>query len=184
MNKRWLPGLAALILAGIALVTGYWKFPGIPFSVPVKLSSGETALVSGSVPVTAWQGENTELKMTFQFTSPVPAGKTQLQAKIVMPDVTINPAGQLSLILDPSEAMVLKWTMVPQKTGDLEGTLWVSSAVGGGTLQAVLARRFQIHAVSVLGISATWIRRIGLGFLFLGVFYLSAFANRSKRAKA
>jgi hypothetical protein len=183
MVRRWLPGVVGVLIGAILLAAGYWKFPVTPFSVPVKLISGETAVISGTLPSNAWVGSQADLQVMFQFTSPVKGNKAQIRAEIVMPYVTTVPGGQLTLNTDPAETTRLAWEITPNEKGDLDGTLWINCAVDGGEMQAVLARRFQLHALAFLGISAPWIRRIGLGFLILGTFYLAAFAGRQSRAR-
>lgn len=183
MLKKWLPGLAAILMGAVLLVAGNWKFPSSTFSVPVVLTSGEPALVTGSLPSRGWSGEPADLTMRFQFTSPIQENQAQIRAEVVMPDAAITPQGQTSLLMDPSEPVNLRWQITPNRKGDLEGTLWVNSSTNGVEPQAVLAKRFQIHSMMILGISAAWIRRIGWGLLIIGIFYVIAFSSRRSRSK-
>lgn len=184
MIKKRLPGLAAVLIGAIILAVGSWKFPSAPFSVPVVLTTGEPALVTGYLPSKAWLGDPVNLTMTFQFTSTIAKNKAQVRAEVVMPDTTITPTGQISLLMDPSQPVNIRWQITPERKGDLDGTLWVNSSTSDGEPQAVLAKRFQIQSISILDISAAWIRRIGLGFLTIGVFLMIAFTSRLSKSRA
>lgn len=175
--------MLSILLSVIILVAAKWKFSPQLFSVPVSLNTGETALITGSLPDRAWLGNPVDLTMKFQFTTRIEANQAQIRAEIVIPDVGVSPNGQITLRVDPAQPVSLSWEIKPERVGYIDGTLWVNSSTTGGAPQAVLAKRFQIQAIAILGISAVWMGRIGWGFLVIGVFYLIAFSARQSRSK-
>jgi hypothetical protein len=174
--KKWAWAVFILVALGAAcLVTGFWKFQQYSFVVPVKLSTGEAATIEGKVPSTAWAGENAAVTIRMVFSSPQHAKSGRLNSEIVLPSTEVTPPGQISLAFDPASPVELSWSIKPLSAGKLDGTIWVNASLDGSIPQAVLARSFQIDSRTLLGVSALWIRRIGLGFFLAALFLAAAF---------
>ena len=174
--KKWVWTVVLLVALGAAcLVTGFWKFQQSSFVVPVKLSTGEAATIEGKVPSTAWAGEDAVLTIRLVFNSPPPEKKGRLRAEIVLPSAEVTPPGQVSFAFDSASPVELSWRIKPLSAGKLEGTIWVNASLDGSFPQAVLARSFQLDSRTVMGVSALWIRRIGLGFFLAALFLAAAF---------
>lgn len=166
----------------VCLAIGFWKFASIPFEVPVVLPSGEQATISGDVPSSAWAGDNSALSIKFKFEAPVQSAEAHLSADIEMADAEISPKGVISLTFNPENNLDLTWQIKPLIPRTLKGTLWIYASPDNTPLQAILARSIQIKAVNFLGVTAVWYRRLGLGFLLVGIFMVIAFTKRGSKS--
>ena len=153
------------------------RFKSIPFDVPVTLSSGQSAIVSGQLPAKAWVGVPFTIDLTFKLTSKNEGSGGRLRMAIEIRDVSILPAGEVSLAFDPSNEVDLSWKATPLTVGNRIGTLWVYAGLSPLPENAILARDLKINAVTLLGISAAWYRRIGIGLLAVGAFLILAFSR-------
>ncbi len=182
MNKRVISGMFAGFVGVVCLVIGFWKFARVPFEVPVVLRLGEQATLSGEVPSRAWVGDQSALKIKFKIDSPIQSTEAHLSADIEMADAEISPKGVISFTFNPENNLDLTWQIIPHVPRTLDGTLWIYASPDKAPLQAILARSIQIKAVNLLGVTAVWYRRLGLGFLVLGIFLVIAFTKKGSKS--
>ena len=181
MNKRILSGIILATLGLICLGVGMWPFKLVSFEVPVTLGSGQTAIVSGRLPATAWVEDPFKIDLTFKLTSKVEGTEGHLRTAVEIHNAGVLPSGEVSLAFDPAAEVNLSWKATPLTSGNLKGTLWVYAGLSSQSEQAVLARDLKINSVDFLGVSAAWYRRIGIGFLAGGLFLILAFSTSSRR---
>ncbi len=183
MNKRFITGIVLAGIGAICLVIGFWPFKQVPFSVPVKLSSGQQAVISGSLPARAWVGEEFTLNLSFKLDSPADTSSGHLRAAVDLSHAKLSPQGDVSLTFDPAGPVKLAWKVTPESAGTLRGTLWVYAGVNELPITALLARDFQVSAITFLGVTARWYRWAAIGFIAAGVFFILAFSRLSAGSK-
>lgn len=184
MNRRVITGIILAGIGTVLLAAGFWPFRSVPFEVPVTLSSGEQATISGKLPATAWAGDPFSIAITFKLTSHTDATGGRLRAMVELRDAEVTPAGELTVAFNPANAITLQWRVTPLTKGTLDGTLWVYASLDPLPENALLAREFHVKAVTLLGISAAWYRRVGLGILAAGIFVGLAFSFSGKKRSA
>jgi len=109
--------------------------------------------------------------------SPSVSDNLLIEARLEMPEVSINPPGSISQPLVQGRGLAFNWEVVPTRAGHIAGTLWVSTYYQEkGTDQMertpFLAYPINVTVFSLLGLPALlvqWICGIGLS---AGLVYL------------
>ncbi|MEA3439696.1 MAG: hypothetical protein U9R58_05385 [Chloroflexota bacterium] len=99
-----------------------------------------------------------------------------VQARLDLPGISFTPKGELSQSMRPGTPVVFSWRVLPEKTGNHKGTIWVHlqhEPESGDEIirQPLTAQVLEIEAISLFGLSGSSARVIGSVGVIAGVVF-------------
>lgn len=168
-NKK--TGILLVVLAAVGLVITKWPLSvqtaQIPFSSTDELEG--TISLSYSDHLKIGDKSEVSLNITFDQSKNVKPSII-LYSKLELNNLEVSPFGEGKVTVDPSKPLVLKWDVLPWKSGAYSGTLWLFSESTEGDKQLILARPINLVAKTFIGLSYHSVRISCIFGLIAGLF--------------
>lgn len=99
-----------------------------------------------------------------------------VQARLDLPGISFTPKGELSQSKRPGTPVVFSWRVLPEKTGNHKGTIWVHlqyepESSDEMIRQPLTAQVLEIEAICLFGLSGSSTRVIGFVGVIAGVVF-------------
>jgi hypothetical protein len=109
------------------------------------------------------------------------------ESRLELPGITINPSGVVSQNFVKNKNLYYEWDLYPFNQGVFHGTLWLyvnlipENPADPPIHEILLAKPIQIEVISIFGLSAIWIKILGIVFLLVS--FLLRFRILSSKKK-
>ncbi len=149
---------------------------------PTTIRAGDTDVVyltleldtSGNLTATAQSTGNAASAQTIQIPNVYDTHNILAESRLEMAGVIVRPDATVSEPLLPGQKVIFFWSLQPLDVGTYRGRVWfylrfVPKNGGDDTRVALSAMEIELESRSFFGLSASVVRWLGLGGIFISV---------------
>ena len=149
----------ALALTGAVLLAwGLWPQPARVYAGSPG-SGWESAF---RAPLAIRRGEQAEARLTLKPAAQGAPAPLQLEARLTINGLAMQPQGTLTLSLASSQTATLTWQLLGDSPGAHEGTFWLYRLQPNGSRQPVATYPLRVEVRSLGGLSGKQARLLGI----------------------